>query len=78
MFGFLRGAAQPDGAQKAVDRTVAALHWHLRQGEIAVKVADVLELLGAGAEAEPEAKAPARDPLADPLTGCASVLPQRP
>ena len=55
-------------AKGLLDGAVAALRNCQRAGLATIAVADMLTMLGAAPEAA--AAAPARDPLADPLTGC--------
>lgn len=66
-------AAPPDDAREVLDAAVASLRAFRRRGTASVPVADVLEMLGAPPEAAPAQVS--RDPQADPLTGCRSVLP---
>jgi len=78
MLGFLKGTPHQDEAQHSLDRAVTILRGYQRAGAEAVNVDDVLRLLGAEAEEGPAPLAEYLDPDADPLTGCASVLPRQP
>jgi len=74
VFPFTRPAApRDDKARETLDRAVGLLRRYERAGAEALPVAVVLEMLGAEAEAAPATAA--RDPLADPITGCRSVMP---
>ena len=61
-------------AREALRDAVAELRRYQAGGITVVPVADVLVLLGAAPEVPPVPEA-RRDPQADPLTGCRSVLP---
>jgi hypothetical protein len=78
VFPFLRPAAQApeDRAREHLDRAVAVLRRYQRAGAAVLPVEDMLEMLGAGPETGPSPEVPARDPQADPLTGCRSPLPR--
>lgn len=70
-----RGTAEPAGGARGVlDAAVAALRNCQRAGLTTITVADMLTMLGA--ETEPVPEVPARDPLADPLTGCLPATPR--
>lgn len=63
-------------ARKTLDGAVAALRNCQRGGLTVIAVADVLVMLGAGPEAAPGDEVPARNPAADPVTGCLPVTPR--
>lgn len=65
-------------AGERLERAVAVLKRYQRAGADVVPVADVLEMLGAGPETVTAPPPEAPDPAVDPVTGCRSVLPQRP
>jgi hypothetical protein len=68
----LRRPAPRDESRETIDRAVVMLRRFQRAGERDLPIADVLVLLGAAPEPEP-GPVPARDPLADPITGCRSA-----
>lgn len=75
MFPFHRPAPRDDEARQVIDRAVSALRQRQRAGGTEVAVADVLAMLGADPDTSPPPLARARDPLADPITGCRPVTP---
>jgi hypothetical protein len=71
---LLRRPAPRDEAQATINRTVAMLRRFQRAGERELPITDMLTLLGAAPDTEP-GPGPARDPAADPMTGCRPVTP---
>ena len=67
--------APDDRARETLDRAVGLLRRYERAGAEALPVSVVLEMLGAGTEVGTSERAPARDPRADPLTGCLPAGP---
>lgn len=76
MTGFRKRAAPDEEAQarRTLEGAVAALRNCQRGGIHSVPVEDVLRMLRDDPEASPVM--PARDPRADPLTGCLPATPR--
>lgn len=68
-FRWRDSAADGESAREALARAVAVLRQDQRHGIAQVPVADMLRLLGAAEEDVTAPRPPARDPLADPITG---------